>query len=132
MKHCDCVKLAWKTSSHQKSISSPRLAPKSSCPLPAGPHVVPEYFSLLTALGFRLAGNVRKRRMPGKMQWNGHLVILALDQVDGLGGLLELEISADDQLLEDAKNALQSLCAPLGMVPSERRSYLQLINASNT
>jgi adenylate cyclase class 2 len=51
----------------------------------------------------------------------------ALDDVDGVGTYVELELMADDADLESAKIVISSLAAELQLGPSERRSYLELL-----
>jgi predicted adenylyl cyclase CyaB len=52
---------------------------------------------------------------------------VALDNIQGIGCFLELEIGANDGSLESAKKALESLAQELGLGRTERRSYLELI-----
>jgi adenylate cyclase class 2 len=82
---------------------------------------------LLSALGFRPAGEVRKRRRKAKLPWEDRLVEIALDEVEGLGTFVELEIVADAPALDAARACLASLAAQLHLTDSERRSYLELI-----
>jgi len=96
-------------------------------PLPPGQEMTLKFVSLLTALGFRPVGTVRKRRRKGSIAFDGRDTEIALDEVGGLGSFLELEISADDSNLERAKQSLQSLAGRLGATNSERKSYLELL-----
>lgn len=96
-------------------------------PLPSGESIAQQYSELLTAIGFRLVAAVHKRREPGTLAWEGHLVQIALDSVDHIGEFLELEIMADERTLADAKSSLESLTRRLNLGPSERRSYLELL-----
>jgi len=100
-------------------------------PLPPGHNLVDDFAGLLGALGFCPAGTVHKQREPGRLCWNGHLVDVALDKVEGLGSYLELEIRADDESLAAAKLALDSVAQELGLGASERRSYLELMSFNN-
>ena len=50
-----------------------------------------------------------------------------LDEVNNAGSFIELEISADDSTLENAKSGLANLAEHLGLQRSERRSYLELV-----
>src|SRR5207253_11380761 len=74
-------------------------------PLPSGPEMNEQFAALLTALGFRPVGVVRKRRRKALLAWEGHKVELAVDEVAGLGSFLELEIAAEDANLEPAKRS---------------------------
>jgi adenylate cyclase class 2 len=96
-------------------------------PLPPGRSAPDHFAELLTALGFRLAGTVRKIREPGTLDWDGHDVQVALDIVDPIGAFLEIEILADDNTLGAAKSGLESLARRLALGPGERRSYLELL-----
>jgi len=85
------------------------------------------FSSLLEAVGFHLAGEVRKQRQCGHIQWQGREIELALDEVAGLGSFLELELLVPAAELEEAKSTLQSLAAELQLGASERRGYLDLL-----
>jgi adenylate cyclase class 2 len=82
---------------------------------------------MLTALGFRPAGEVRKRRRKARLPWKEHEVEVSLDEVEGLGTFVELEILADARTLDAARACLASLATRLGLSDSERRSYLELV-----
>jgi adenylate cyclase, class 2 len=95
--------------------------------LPTSPGAPDQFAELLTALGFQPVATVQKTRQPGELQWEGQKVEVAMDQVQGLGSFLELEIAADDSTLEIARHALMSLSDRLGIGPPERKSYLELL-----
>jgi adenylate cyclase, class 2 len=96
-------------------------------PLPPGAKIPEEFAQVLIALSFRSVAKVRKSRLPGKLVWQGRHVELALDQIDGLGSFIELEIVADDSELEAAKECVHCLSRELGLTSPERRSYLELL-----
>ena len=100
-------------------------------PLPKGAKTSDQFATLLAALGFRAVGTVRKTRRPGKLVWEGHHVELAMDDVEGVGTFVELEISASDETLSVAKAALEALSQRLGLGSSERRSYLELLHKNS-
>lgn len=85
------------------------------------------FSELLEALGFRRVFEVRKRRLPGQLTWQGQVVHLALDDVADLGHFLELEQVADESHLEAAKSCLANLAQRLNLTTSERRGYLDLL-----
>lgn len=93
----------------------------------AGSTAHQQFTSLLEAVGFRLAGEVRKQRQCGQIPWQGREIELALDEVVELGSFLELELLVPAAELEEAKRALQSLAAELQLGASERRGYLDLL-----
>jgi adenylate cyclase class 2 len=96
-------------------------------PLPPGPDTLAHFTELLTALGFRPVAQVHKTRRQFRLDWQNHEVEIALDNVQGLGDFVELELTADDQTLAAAKSAIASLAAELKLTDNERRSYLELL-----
>ena len=86
-----------------------------------------EFSELLVALGFVPVAQVRKRRRTFHLDWQGHPVEVALDEVAGLGHFVELELSASEATLDGVRAALASLAARLELADSERRSYLELL-----
>lgn len=100
--------------------------------LPPGVEEPDQFTKLLTALGFRPVAVVRKSRRLATIAWRGHEVEMALDEVENVGSFLELEISADDATLHDARSDLSDLARHLGFGPSERRSYLELLLAGKS
>jgi adenylate cyclase, class 2 len=96
-------------------------------PLPGGDQAHHDFVMLLDSLGFLEVGTVKKRRQLGELHWQGAIVEIAVDNVEGLGWFAEFEIAADDRSLAQAKVALDSLTRSLELGPSERRSYLELL-----
>lgn len=86
-----------------------------------------DWAELLAALGFRPVGEVRKQRRKGEVPWRGRAVEASLDEVQGLGAFVELELLADEDQLDAAREHLAALAAELGLAGSERRSYLELV-----
>jgi adenylate cyclase class 2 len=86
-----------------------------------------QFAELLAALGFKPAATVRKQRRPFHVSYRGSDVEGALDDVEGVGHYVELELSADDAGLEAATKTISSLAAELQLGPTERRSYLELL-----
>lgn len=83
---------------------------------------------LLSALGFEPAGTVSKTRHPLELAWRGRNVAVALDEVDGLGLFLEMEILAAEDDWQSARDVLLAFAAELGLEASERRSYVELLS----
>ncbi len=81
---------------------------------------------LVLALGFKSVACVRKERQTGNISWLGLEIELALDQVEGAGNFLELEICTAAEHMPAAKAAILDLAAELQLGPCERRSYLEL------
>jgi len=97
--------------------------------LPAGAEGDAQFAALLEALGFRPVAEVRKQRRTARLVWQEQAVEAALDEVQGLGSYVELELGADEQGLDAARAALTALTARLGLEHPERRSYLELLLA---
>lgn len=96
-------------------------------PLAGGNESATHWTSLLQALGFQAVAAVRKRRKHLDLTWLDATIAIALDQVDGLGSFIELELIADESMLDEAKSRVQSLAAALGLSSPERRSYLEML-----
>jgi adenylate cyclase class 2 len=82
---------------------------------------------MLIALGFQPAGSVIKTRTPLELTRDGRSLTLALDDVEGLGSFLEIEIVAPEHDWTAARDVLLAFAAELGLTTSERRSYLELL-----
>ncbi len=96
-------------------------------PLVSGAAEVASFGELLVALGFRFVSEVSKTRRLLHVDWQGHTVEVALDDVAGLGPYIELELSADETEMAAAKACIASLAGKLKLEHSERRSYLELL-----
>lgn len=101
-------------------------------PLPNGAAEGDAWPGLLVALGFRSVANVRKQRRAGRWPREGFDCEIVVDEVEGVGTYCELEISADEHSLAEAKACLQAAAAELGLLQVERRSYLELLLARNS
>jgi adenylate cyclase class 2 len=86
-----------------------------------------QWMGLLAALGFTVAGEVRKSRRKAHVAWQGRRVEVSLDEVDRLGTFVELELVVDSAEAQAAKTCLMSLAEHLKLQGSERRSYLELV-----
>jgi adenylate cyclase class 2 len=82
---------------------------------------------LLQALEFRPVACVRKHRRSFHLQHCGREVEGALDDVEGVGTFIELELQVNDADLEGARATIISLASELTLGESERRSYLELL-----
>ena len=96
-------------------------------PLAGGPGAAEGLRRLLIHLGYRPVSVVRKLRRIHRLEREGFPIELCLDEVEGLGSFVELEIQAPRDRMEAAKAALLALAADLGLEGSERRSYLELL-----
>jgi len=93
-----------------------------------------QWFDMLEALGFRPAGEVRKSRRKARLDWRNSNVEVSLDCIERLGEFVELELIVEDETdgspaLDEAKSCIASLADQLGLLQSERRSYLELLGA---
>lgn len=96
-------------------------------PLAPGQAEARRFASLLEALGFRLAIEVRKSRRTAHFSRGDFGVEAALDNVDGLGSFVEFEIQADEVELSAARQCLAALARELGLTEPERRGYADLL-----
>ena len=78
---------------------------------------------ILSALGFVLSAQVRKRR--SKYSYEG--VVLALDEVEGLGSFVEVEAEGNGDY-EVQRQKVLSILSRLGLHESIRSSYLELMD----
>src|SRR5688572_14382805 len=72
-----------------------------------------QFAELLAALGFRPVATVRKQRRKFRIDHAGRQVEGSLDEVDGVGTFVELELISDDANLEAAKQVIRELAAEL-------------------
>jgi adenylate cyclase class 2 len=98
-------------------------------PLPPGEESAEAWAKLLKVLGFRPVAEVRKLRRKVEIPWQGRRVQGSLDEVEGLGNFVELELVEEEAGVESAKACIASLAESLGLRESERRSYLELLLA---
>jgi adenylate cyclase class 2 len=96
-------------------------------PLASGTERADEYTELLQVLSFRPVAEVRKKRRAAQLVWRDFPVEIALDTVEQVGTFVELEIQADKESLDRAKQSIENLAGRLGLAKSERRSYLELL-----
>ena len=97
-----------------------------------GESTASEMADLLAALGFRPVAEVRKQRRKATVPWQGFSLEVAWDEVQEIGTFLELEATADDERLDDARRAIRAFAAKLSLATSERRSYLELLLERST
>lgn len=92
-----------------------------------GEETFPKWSALLEVLGFTPVGQVHKERDKAWLDWETCHVEVSLDTVTGLGTFVELEVIADEEKLDEARTAIESLAKKLGLTENERRSYLCLL-----
>jgi adenylate cyclase class 2 len=99
-------------------------------PLAGGDATATGFMTILEHLKYRPSGVVRKQRRIGQLERNGFPLEICLDEVEGLGCFVELEIVAPEEQLEEGRAVLLNLAAELGLKNQERRSYLELTLAA--
>lgn len=115
------------------TYKGPKLDPQSKTrrelelPLASGSAALAQFGQLLEALGFRPVATVRKQRRIAVLAWEGLEVEISLDDVEGVGAFIELELTADEAERPRAEACLRSLAGELRLGESERRSYLELL-----
>lgn len=90
---------------------------------------VEAWTEVLAALGFRMVAEVAKERAVLSLERESLAVEIAIDSVAELGTYVELEVLAGETGLDAARDCLLGLAREIGMVASERRSYLELLLA---
>jgi adenylate cyclase class 2 len=96
-------------------------------PLADGENVARTMRDLLQAIGYSFVRIVRKQRAIYQMESQGLPLEICLDEVEGLGSFLELEIVAPPERADAARTVLHNVAQALGLSHSERRSYLELL-----
>jgi adenylate cyclase, class 2 len=86
-----------------------------------------EFTKLLNALGFQPVASVRKSRRAFHIFYRDREVEGALDDVEGVGTFVELELLAHEHNVDSARETIASLASELDLGKSERRSYLELL-----
>ena len=74
-------------------------------------------------MGFELSAEVRKRRT----KYSFEDIVIALDEVEGLGSFLEAEAVGDDANWEMQRERVLSVLTRLGLDEPIRSSYLELL-----
>jgi adenylate cyclase, class 2 len=111
-------------------VLDPRVKTRREIELPVGTAAsdADQLAELLLALGFREVRAVAKTRTPWSLTWDDREAEVVLDQVEGLGDFVELELLAEDSDRDAAQESVLRLAERLGLEqPAERRSYLQLL-----
>jgi adenylate cyclase class 2 len=78
---------------------------------------------ILLGLGFKLSAEVCKRRT----KYSFEDIVIALDEVEGLGSFLEAEAVGDDTNWEKQKERVLYVLTRLGLDEPIRSSYLELL-----
>lgn len=87
---------------------------------------------MLERLGYVPVGTVTKTRAGFQIPGGGHwptAISVAVDNVDGLGLFVELELVVTGAQVVAAQSAIESLARELGLEEMEPRSYLKMLAA---
>ena len=129
----EALRIRRKGQSNFVTYKGPKIDPTTKTrheidlPLPPGEETAQAWTGLLGALGFYVVGEVRKSRRKAHVQWQDRSVEVSLDEVEGLGAFVELELVVEESELRAAKDCIASLAKMMGFGQSERRSYLELL-----
>jgi adenylate cyclase class 2 len=96
-------------------------------PLAEGEQAAVDWDKLLETLGFSVVSEVHKRRRKSYVAWQDRVIEVSLDEVNGLGTFVELELVVEEEELDTARACIADLAKELGLSESERRSYLCLL-----
>jgi adenylate cyclase, class 2 len=94
-------------------------------PCPPGNEAAEAFLKLFRHLGYRATAVVRKRRRIYALARDGLTVHACLDDVDGVGRFVELEIVAEESGLDAARETVLRTAAELQLGTPENRSYLE-------
>jgi adenylate cyclase class 2 len=92
---------------------------------PPGDDAAAAFLALFTHLGYRRTAVVRKRRRIYDLDRAGFRVHVCLDDVEGVGRFVELEIVAEEAGEAEALAVLARTAAELELQDGETRSYLE-------
>src|SRR5205823_9863969 len=93
-------------------------------PLADGEATAADFRRILTLLGYKPSGIVRKSRRVAHCDRDGLPLQICLDEVDDLGRFAELEVVAAEEQYEAAKALVLAVARELGLTRLELRSYL--------
>jgi adenylate cyclase class 2 len=117
----------WITYKGPKLDAATKTRREIELPLEGGSSAASAFAELLQVLGFKPVREVRKHRRRVEIPWQGRQVEAALDDVEGLGQFIELELVVDQRDVLAAQACLASLAQRLQLAGGERRSYLELL-----
>jgi adenylate cyclase, class 2 len=107
-----------------------KTRPEIEVPLASGAQAADDLHRILTNLGFGTVAIVVKQRRVYDFHSGGYDCEACLDELEGVGRFVELEILADEAQADAAGAELLRLAGALGLGEQERRSYLELFLAA--
>jgi adenylate cyclase class 2 len=105
------------------STSKTRTEVEVACP--PGAEAADSFLKLFGHLGYRPTAVVRKRRTIYAWARDGFTLHACLDDVEGVGRFIELEIVARDEDYQAARRLVLQIAEELGLDALENRSYLE-------
>lgn len=94
----------------------------------ADEHAAAQMKEIYEGIGFVSVAKVVKRREELLVNWRGTKVHVCLDEVDEVGGFVELELVVKDQgSVAEAKTSLVGLAEHVGLSGVTRTSYLEML-----
>lgn len=96
-------------------------------PLPSDGSSTENLTQILEALGFQPFATVKKKRRTGRYNSDFGDLVLALDEIEGLGEFLEIEIVAAEDRLTYSAALILVLADELQVRTLEQRSYLRML-----
>jgi adenylate cyclase class 2 len=101
--------------------------PEIEIPYADGPEAAAQFRQLLVFLGYRPTAAVRKRRRIFRLRREEFGLEVCLDEVEGLGRFVEVEIVAPEGQSAAAERVLRDVSGALGLKDVEPRAYLQMV-----
>ena len=121
---------AWITYKGPRLASAVKTREEIEVELAQGAAALAPMITIWLRLGFQEVAVVRKQRRVYPLDWNGRKMICAIDQVEDLGGFVEVEMIAETKDdLDQARRAVVDLATELGLKSYIRRSYLRMVLA---
>ncbi|MFM8250826.1 MAG: class IV adenylate cyclase [Planctomycetota bacterium] len=96
-------------------------------PIPSDGTSADNLAQILVALGFQPFATVKKKRRTGRYDAGLGEMVLALDEVEGLGTFLEIEIVAPEDQLTYSAALIIVFSDELKLRAREQRSYLRML-----
>ncbi len=87
---------------------------------------------MLEILGFQLVRAVKKKRTPFTYLYQHKSFEIVIDEVEGLGTFIEIELLAEESEIQDAEMAINELAQTLKLTNSIRKSYLGMLIENET
>lgn len=104
---------------------SPKIDPDTKSRQEYKTPVNSDIYKIIKKIGFTEFMKVKKKRS----YYTLDEVKITYDEVEGLGTFIELEVTADEETMEESKELLFSVLKKLGIPKSEliRKSYVELL-----